>query len=167
MYRRWEELAGKGNKKSKKKATENEQRLPIIINNYPPGVGINTVAPSGYELRLSPPVIPGRDFDNLYRYLDWLENKGSILPTAKATARTSLEELGFGYSVLHKVREDEWVGMGVKRGAVLAILDNQKAWAAFLTAEEVAAARSQAVFRLRVVEEVEQGITIDLLSDGE
>lgn len=67
-----------------------------------------------------------------------------VLLAHRDLARSSLEDLGYGYSALGDVLETEWNDMGVNRGTRLAILNDRKVRSIFLAMEEVVASRSQA-----------------------
>lgn len=125
--------------------------MPVTININNAGAGVGTSATGALtgvaEPRSSPLVVPGHNFERLKQYLDWLEGEGKLLLAAKALANAGLEEYGYGYNDLRPVTEKEWGLMGVKRGAMLVLLNNQKAWAAHLSIEEIIAARTQAEAR--------------------
>lgn len=165
-HRHWNEGGGRLSRQQTKKRKEEEEeasrgREPIIINNILPYAGGKSTAPGLAEPRSSPPIVPGHDFDNLKKYLDWLLSEGKLIAPQKAIAEAALEENGYGYGTLGEVLEDEWIQMGIKRGTMINILKGRKTWSSFLAMEQSIEYRKQAELQERERE------TISIDSDDE
>ncbi|KAK5081417.1 hypothetical protein PMZ80_011163 [Knufia obscura] len=131
MYRRLKKTLHRQKKKAKVD-DELPKNAPFVIN-----FGTSPGRIQAEELRSSPPTQEGHDFDNVQEYLVWLVKQGLVFPEHAEFARVGLRDQGFGFNSLREVSDGDWLEMGVKKGAMLAIRRNQKVWQQYLVQERV------------------------------
>lgn len=97
-------------------------------------IHIHTANTAGaVEVRSSPPVLPnGNDLNNAAKYIHWAQKASYISSTHAQLASRGLADLGYGFESIRDVTDAEWLGIGVPRGAQLAIKKRQKEYIAEL-----------------------------------
>jgi hypothetical protein len=80
-------------------------------------------------LASSPPgSVSGNDDKNTELYIDWLIAEGHGKKEQLESAKSVLEDNGWGYSDLRKIKDDQWVRMGIPGGIQTKLLKHWKTW---------------------------------------
>ena len=115
---------------------------PTIININAGGVG---VASAHSEIpRSSPPLCDGGELENLQAYLQWLVSKGHLARNTGRLAEEALVREAWGFQQIRSISPNDWMEMGIPKGARMIISSKQKLWIAAITEQAIrdAATRS-------------------------